>query len=131
MFSAASPSAYNFIAPNLVHDMHNPDPTNSTNIPDGDTWIGPEVQAITASAAYAQGGLLVVVWDEDDNSGFPTADAPIPIFVISPYAKHGGYVSSTMANHYSLLATVEDGLGLTRLGMAAAATPLSDYFPAN
>jgi hypothetical protein len=131
MFSAASPSAFNFIAPNLIDDMHNPDPTNATNIPDGDMWIGPHVQAITSSAAYAQGGLLVVVWDEDDNSGFPTADAPIPIFVISPYAKHGGYVSATMANHYSLLATVEDGLGLTRLGMAAAATPLSDYFPAN
>jgi hypothetical protein len=130
-FSVTSPSAYNFIAPNLVDDMHNPDPTNSTNIPDGDMWIGPQVQAITSSAAYAQGGLVVVVWDEDDDSGFPAADAPIPIFVISPYAKHGGYVSATMANHYSLLATIEDGLGLTRLGMAAAATSLIDYFPAN
>jgi len=130
-FNVASPAAYNFIAPNLMDDMHNPDPTNSTNIPDGDTWIGPHVAAITSSAAYAQGALVVVVWDEDDGSGFPTADAPIPIFVMSPYAKHGGYVSATMANHYSLLATVEDGLGLTRIGMAAAATPLSDYFPAN
>ena len=130
-FDPASPSVYNFIAPNLIDDMHNPDPTNSTNIPDGDAWIGPHVQAITSSAAYAEGGLVVVVWDEDDNSGFPVADAPIPIFVISPYAKHGGYVSATMANHYALLATIEDGLGLARLGMASGATPLSDYFPAH
>jgi hypothetical protein len=40
-------------------------------------------------------------------------------------------VSSVMANHYSLLATFEDGLGLPRLGSAVTATPLADYFPAN
>jgi hypothetical protein len=137
-FSPATAAAFNFIAPNLIDDMHNPDPTNSTNIPDGDTWIGPQVSAITASEAYTKGGLLVVVCDEDDASGgiTGTTDDPIEIFVISPYAKSGGYVSSVMANHYSLLATMEDGLGLPRLGMAASpgtgfAATLSDYFPAN
>ncbi len=132
-FSVASPAAFNFIAPNLIDDMHNPDPTTSVNIPDGDAWIGPQVAAITASAAYKSGGLLVVVWDEDDGSGgvLGTTDDPIGIFVISPYAKSGGYVSAVMANHYSLLATIEDGFGMSRLGSAATATPLTDYFPAN
>jgi acid phosphatase len=132
-FSPATASAYNFIAPNLVDDMHNPDPTDATNIPNGDAWIGPQVTAITASAAYKQGGFLVVVWDEDDGSGgiLGNTDYPIEIFVISPYAKAGGYVSSVTANHYSLLATIEDGLGLPRLGSAASAMPLADYFPAN
>ncbi len=132
-FSPASPAAFNFIAPNLIDDMHNPDPTTSVNIPDGDTWIGPHVAAITGSAAYKKGGLLVVLWDEDDDSGglLGDTDDPIGIFVLSPYAKSGGYVSSVMGNHYSLLATIEDGLGLPRLGSAATATPLADYFPAN
>ena len=31
-------------------------------------------------------------------------------------------------DHYSLLATIEDGLGLKRLGHAAAATPISGIF---
>jgi len=129
-FKVTSPAAFNFIAPNLVDDMHNPDPTTSVNIPDGDTWIGPQADAIVGSSAYKAGGLLVIVWDEDDDSGGLTGtDDPVPIFVISPYAKHGGYVSSTMANHYSLLATIEDGLGVGRLGMAAGIAPLSDYFP--
>jgi len=36
------------------------------------------------SAAYAQGGLLVVVWDEDDGSGgLSGTDDPAPIFVMS------------------------------------------------
>ena len=135
-FSLTSPAAFNFIAPNLIDDMHNPDPVTSAatvNIPNGDKWVGPQVAAITASAAYQSGGLLVVLWDEDDGSGglLGDTDDPIGIFVMSPYARSGGYVSSVMGNHYSLLATIEDGLGLPRLGSAAAATPLSDYFPAN
>jgi len=129
-FDPANPVRFNYIAPNLIDDMHNPDPTNSTNIPDGDKWIGPHVASILSSAAYAKGGLCVVVWDEDDDSGGITGtDDPIPIFVMSPYAKSGGYVSATKADHYSLLATFEDGMGLSRLGSAATATPLVDYFP--
>jgi phosphatidylinositol-3-phosphatase len=129
-FDPASPARFNFIAPNLIDDMHNPDPPNSTNIPDGDAWIGPHVTSIVSSPAYAQGGLIVIVWDEDDGSGGLTGtDDPIPIFVISPYAKSGGYVSSAHADHYSLLATIEDGLGLGRLGSAATSSPLVDYFP--
>jgi phosphatidylinositol-3-phosphatase len=132
-FDPNSPPAYSFIAPDLVHDMHDPFLGGTGNITNGDTWIGPEVDTIVKSTGYTQGGLLVVVWDEDDNSGGLTgADDPIPIFVMSPYAKSGGYSSPGKADHYSLLATIEDGLNLPRLGAkASAATPLADYFPAN
>jgi hypothetical protein len=129
-FDPSHPAKFNFIAPNLVDDMHDPDPVNATNIPDGDRWLGPHVASIVASPAYAAGGLVVVVWDEDDGSGgLSGTDDPIPIFVLSPYAKGKGYVSPTRADHYALLATIEDGLGLARLGAAATATPLVDYFP--
>lgn len=136
-FDPSAPSKFNFIAPDLVHDMHDPFPAFQQNITNGDTWIGPEVATITGAAAFQKGGLLVVVWDEDDASGgIGGSDDPIEIIVISPYAKSGGYVSAPKANHYSLLATFEDGLGLPRLGNAGAAHPgiadtLADYFPAN
>jgi hypothetical protein len=133
-FDPANPKPFNFIAPNLVHDMHDPSwpLAGAKNIKNGDDWIGPEVDAITGAAAFGKGGLLVVVWDEDDASGgISGSDDPIEIFVMSPYAKNGGFVSAVTANHYALLATIEDGLGLPRLGNAASATPLSDYFPAN
>jgi hypothetical protein len=134
-FSPATAAAFNFIAPNLVDDMHNPDPVTSAatvNIPDGDKWIGPQVAAIVASPTYKNGGLLVVVWDEDDGSGgiLGDTDDPIAIYVISPFAKSGGYVSSVKADHYALLATIEDGLGLPRLGNAVGSVTLADYFPA-
>lgn len=135
-FSPSTAPRFTYIAPNLVHDMHDPFPATAQNIKNGDSWIGPAVNAILASPAYKQGGLLVVVWDEDDLSGGVTGtDDPIPLFLASPYAKSGGYVSKLKADHYSLLATLEDGLGLSRLGNAATkragiADTLSDYFPA-
>lgn len=136
-FSPSTAPRFTYIAPNLVHDMHDPFPATAQNIKNGDTWVGPAVNAILGSAAYKQGGLIVVVWDEDDLSGSGIGtDDPIPIFLMSPYAKSGGYVSKPKADHYSLLATIEDGLGLPRLGKAAAkragyADTLADYFPAN
>ncbi len=124
-----APPSLAFIAPNLTNDMHDPFPANATNFANGDAWLSTHAKAILESAAYKAGGLLVIVWDEDDNSGIPAADDPVPIFVMSPYAKTG-YASATKADHYSLLATIEDGLGVGRLGKAAQATPLADYFPA-
>ena len=50
---------------------------------------------------------------------------------LSPYAKTSAFVSPVHGDHFSLLATIEDGLGLPRIGSAVAAKPLSDYFPAN
>ncbi len=124
-----------FIAPNLVDDMHGtsviPNPFGSgANMKAGDTWLAANVPTITSSPAYLHGGALFIVWDEDDLSGGLTGtDDPVPLFVLSPLASSGGFASSTHADHYALLATIEDGLGLPRLGAAAQATPLTDFFP--
>jgi hypothetical protein len=127
---ASSTPNYSLIAPNLTNDGHDPITGGSGNIMNADTWLKTNVPPILASDAYKNGGLLIVVWDEDDYSGLISADSAIPIFVMSPYAKASGYMSTTTANHWSLLATVEDGLGLPRLGMASGVQPLVDYFPA-
>jgi len=121
---------FSFIAPNLTHDMHDPIlPGGRTNIANGDSWLqSTGVPTIVGLDAYKQGGLLVIVWDEDDYSGIFDGDDPIPLFVLSPYAKVQ-YQSTVTANHYSLLATFEDGLNLPRLGHAADAQPLADFFP--
>lgn len=130
-FDPNSPASFNFIAPNLIDDMH--DGSVPTNIAAGDTWLGKNVPPILASTAYKNGGLLVVVWDEDDSSGGigGTTDDPVGIWVFSPFAKSGGAVAKSHYDHYSLLATIEDGLDLGRIGKAAQATPLNEFFPSN
>jgi hypothetical protein len=135
-FNPATAPQFTFIAPNLTDDMHDPTPATQANITNGDSWIGPQVTKIMASSSYTNGGLIVVVWDEDDDSGLGSSgsDAPIPIYLISPYAKSAGYLSSVEADHYSLLATIEDAMNLPRLGMAGMSRPmmadtLADFFP--
>jgi hypothetical protein len=127
-FNPASPAAFNFIAPNLNNDMHD------QPLATGDAWLGTHAGAILSSSAFKSGGLLVIVWDEDDGSGglLGNTDNPIGIWVLSPFGKNA-YVSTVHANHYSLLATFEDGLDLPRIGNATTkvAAPLTDFFPAN
>jgi hypothetical protein len=117
-----------FIAPNLIHDMHDPFPATSTNLANGDQWLMQIVPQILASTAFQENGALFIVWDEDDLSGVLAKDDPIPLYVISPLAKKN-YSGGMHADHYSLLATIEDGLNVPRLGNAQMATPLGDYFP--
>ena len=129
---AGTTRAFNFIAPNLVDDMHDPFPAGDTNLANGDAWLSAVIPAITASASYKKGGIIFIVWDEDDLSGVLAKDDPIPLFVISPLAKQGNNtVVATHLDHASLLATVEDGLGVGRLGSAVGAAPLSEFFPAH
>jgi hypothetical protein len=127
--------SFAFIAPNLTDDMHGTMlfMSQTTNMHNGDKWLSTNVPAITGSNAFKQGGLLIIVWDEDDGSGGLTqTDDPIGMFVLSPLAKSSGFNSATKVDHYALLATIEDGLALAapKLGAAANATPLVDFFPA-
>jgi hypothetical protein len=124
-----APRQFSFIAPNLVHDMHDPVPAGTTNYANGDQWLSEAVPPILDSVAFKKSGLLVVVWDEDDLSGVVNPDDPIPMYLLSPFAESGGFSFPDRADHYALLATFEDGMALPRLGNARSATPLSGFFP--
>ena len=125
---AAAPS-FVFIAPNLENDMHNLHSEKDKNIASGDTWLSKVVPQILASAAYQDGGVLVIAWDEDDFSGLVAVDDPVPFYLLSPYAK-AGFSSTVRADHYSLLATIAEGLRLAPLIGASTATTLGELFAA-
>jgi hypothetical protein len=104
-----------WITPDLCHDGHDCD---SAEV---DGFLQDLVPRILASSAWRQNGLLMITWDEDDNGG---GGNHVMTLVISPHLK--ARVITSPHDHYSLLATVEDTLGLTRLGHAATATPFKD-----
>jgi hypothetical protein len=118
-----------FITPNLDNDMHDPVLAGDTNRANGEAWLSAVVPDILASSAYTDHGMLVILWDEDDLSGILRPDDPIPFILLSPLANQGGYESTVTANHFSFLATLEDGFGVPRLGAAATADPMADFFP--
>lgn len=105
---------FSWIGPDSCHDEH------SCSVPVGDQWLGQTVGLITASPAWKPGSLLFITWDEDDGSG----DNRVLTLVVRHSRHH--VVSQVAYDHYSLLATIEDLLGVPRLGNAAGATPMND-----
>src|SRR5438105_2998371 len=117
-------ASYNFITPNLTDDMHD------GTIADGDTWLATHVPLILNSAAYKQGGVIFITWDEGEGGSAPgdTKDGPIGMMVLSPKAKVG-YQNTIHYNHSSTLRTVEEIFKVSpMLGGAANQTDLSDLY---
>ncbi len=113
---------YNFITPNLCHDMHD------CGISAGDTWLRNNLPAILNSQAYTDNGAVFLVWDE----GVSGSDGPIPMIVVSPLAKVN-YSNSIAYTHSSTLRTMQTIFGVgpptnSFLRDAVNATDLSDLF---
>ena len=122
--------AFSFITPNLIDDMHN------GTIAQGDTWLSSNLPTILNSSAYTSGTTAVfITWDEGsggstgESCATNTTDAScrVATIVISPSTPVGS-TSGTLFNHYSLLATAEQLLGLPALGQAASATTMTLAF---
>ncbi len=113
--------AFSLISPDSCHDMQNDCTGNA--ILQGDDWLSTNAASILATAGFSAGGrdVLFVVWDE---AGTDLGTPPLPLIVVSPLAKHVS--TGTAYTHYSLLATIEDGLGVPRLGSAMGATAIAD-----
>jgi phospholipase C len=105
---------FSWITPDMCHDEH------SCSVSVGDDWLRQTVGMITGSKAWTTGGVLFVVWDEDDGS----ADNRVLSLVVAPNQSHR--VSNQPYTHYSLLATIEDLLGVGRLGKAVGAPTMTD-----
>jgi phospholipase C len=102
-----------WITPNMCNDGHD----CSTTV--ADKWLSLTVPKILATSAWKENGLLLITWDEGEDS----ANHVLTLVVHPDPLLH---TSSSPYDHYSLLATIEDRLGVPRLGEAANATPLND-----
>ena len=102
-----------WITPGLCHDGHD----CSTGI--ADQWLSQMVPKILATSAWRDNGLLLITWDEGDD----TANHVLTL-AIQPHPIERA--SARAYNHYSFLATIEDRLGLSRLGQAANANAMTD-----
>ena len=118
------------------------DPSDSASL------LNTVIGEIMGSAAYKQGGLIVITADEAPSGGeygdsssccgqpsYPNytsagrqhGGGAVGALLLSPFVKGGTTVSESY-NHYSLLRTVEDVFGLGHIGYAAL--PAVKPFPA-
>jgi hypothetical protein len=105
---------FSWISPDRCHDTHD------CPVSAGDAWLKQTVGAIMASKAWDPGGVIFITWDEDDGA----ADNSVLTLVVAPGLGHRE--SHRPYTHYSLLATIEDVLGVGRLGEAAGAHAMGD-----
>jgi len=115
------PSAANFemIVPNTFNDMH------SAPAATGDAFLKDFVPLIAGSPSFTD-SLLAITWDEGtSNVG---GGGQVATLVISPLLSRSGMQSSLAHDHYSLLRTIEDGLGLPCLSNSCQANDLSEFF---
>jgi len=103
--SANTVARYNFITPNVCDDMH--DSCGGNAIAHGDAWLKKTVPIILNSTAYRSGGVLFITWDEA-----AAVNGPIPMIVLSPYAKGNHYSNSTYYTHGSALRTIQEVFGV-------------------
>jgi len=113
---AADTPRFVWITPDLCHDTHD------CSVATGDAWLAQVVPEVMASRAWSAGGLLLLTWDE----GFGTSNEVLTV-ALEPGAGH--VETATRYDHYSLLATIEDRLGVARLGATAQAAPMRDIAP--
>jgi phosphoesterase family protein len=107
---------YAFITPNMCNDTHD------CAVSSGDNWLKAQVPVILGSPAFkTQHSLLAIVWDEDDSSG----SNQVPLLLLGPAASPGAK-SLTSYSHYSLLHTIENGLGVTTLTTNDTTAPMTD-----
>jgi phospholipase C len=122
--AAGAAPRYNFIVPSLCDSMHS-ECAKDNEIRTGDNWLRENVPLILNSRQYKEGGALFIVWDE---AGY--GDGPIPMLVLSPYAKKN-YENFTRYDHASLLRTVQEIFGVPLLRQANCRVDLRAMFHPN
>jgi phosphatidylinositol-3-phosphatase len=116
-FSSTLPAGplptFAFVTPDLCDDTHD------CSVSTGDAWLKTFLAPLLVGDDYAAGRTVIfIVWDEYTR---------MPNIVISPTTPRGT-VSRTRFNHYSLLRTTEELLGVPLLGKAATATSMRAAF---
>jgi phosphatidylinositol-3-phosphatase len=100
-----------WITPGLCNDGHD------CGVARADAWLAQVVPQIISSTAWQQGGSLFITWDESS-----AGDGRVALLVVNPTLR--GQLTMPL-DHFSLLATISDQLGVAPLGLAKQATSLN------
>jgi len=137
---------YSWISPDQCNDMHGrggtgaSDPCNFANedllIRAGDAFVSSTVGMITTSSAWTGNSVIFVTWDESD---YPFGDTSgccdaVPggghvVTLVISHSDQSARTSAVPYNHFSLLATIEQGWQIGCLAFtcdAANVIPMSD-----
>jgi hypothetical protein len=113
---SADPPAFAWVSPNMVDDMHDGPLTT------GDTWLSQQIPAVQATKWYQGGGVILVLWDEgqdSDSSGIAGGSGGHVAGIVISQALAGTPADATPVDDAGILHSIEQTYGLAYLGDAA------------
>ena len=113
---------YSFIVPNANDDAHD------GTLAQADSWLQSNIAPLLTNPAFQSGGLLIITFDESEDTDIENGGGHVATVIISPQAKKG-YQSQTLYQHQSTLRLTLTSLGVTTFpGMSAAAPDMAEFF---
>ena len=113
---------YSFIMPNLTDDAHDGTLTQA------DSWLQTNIAPLIANSSFQSSGLLIITFDEAEDSDVNHGGGQVATLIISSTAKKG-YKSTTFYQHQSTLRLMLSESGVTTFpGMAATAPDMTEFF---
>jgi phosphatidylinositol-3-phosphatase len=123
---------FSFVIPNIVDDGNEcPDGTtncpNATRLSNVDQWLQVNIAPLFQNPAFRSGGVLILWWDEGDAADTANGGGRLANLFAGPKVKTN-YVSKTFYRHEHVLRTVEELLGINKVGCTIYIYSMSDLF---
>ena len=113
---------YSFIAPDVMDDAHD------GTLAQADAWLQANISPLISNPSFQSSGLLIITFDEGDQSDSDHGGGHVATVIISSQAKNG-YQSQTLYQHPSTLRLILAGSGVDNFpGMAATAPDMTEFF---
>jgi phosphatidylinositol-3-phosphatase len=131
--AAGSLPDYSFITPSLQNDGHDCPPgmltcTVNDKLVNADKWLQVNIDPLIKNPLF-QDGLLIIVFDEADDTDVTNGGGHVAAVIVSPLVKWVGYRARAVYQHQSALRLMASGLGLTSFpGQATNAPDMAQFF---
>lgn len=112
---------FSMVIPDLDHDAHD------GSLQEADSWLKKNIKPLLEDPNFQKDGILIVTFDEAAKSDSNHGGGHITTVVIGPMVKEN-FADNTFYQHESLLATIEDVLGLPRLKLLEKVPSFTNAF---
>lgn len=113
---------YSFILPNVNDDAHN------GTLAQASAWLQANIAPLIANSSFQSSGLLIITFDEGDQSDLQNGGGRVATVIVSSAAK-AGFQSKTLYQHQSVLRLVLASSGVDSFpGLAGAAPDMTEFF---
>ncbi len=113
---------YSFVVPDVTNDGHD------GSLAQADSWLQKNIDPLITNSAFQASGLLIITFDEGDQSDLNHGGGQVATLIISSQAKKG-YQSQTLYQHESALRLMMVASGISTLpGASASAPDMTEFF---